>query len=278
MSPQKHAAQIANAQRSHGAVTEAGRQRSSANSTRHGFASRKLRIIPPQDREEFDQHCSQMLPALAPEGPIEDHLADLIVFDEWRIIRTRGLENEIFAMGFTTAKDQYFAGAETWLSHSKELATLTTYEQRISRVLSRNKAELEARQSARKASGADLLVCADSRIPEAPLIPPEEPKPEVPASIAVPETGDGFVHSSAAAPPTPDPQPVTTVAERPVGFVHSSASAPATPNPQPPAPKPGGEAAPGGFVRSSNSASPAPDPQPLTPAANQPPGALRNAA
>jgi hypothetical protein len=89
MSPQKHAAQIANAQRSHGAVTEAGRLRSRANSTRHGLASRKLRIIPPEDREEFAQHCSEMLPALAPEGAIENHLADLIVFDEWRRMHSR---------------------------------------------------------------------------------------------------------------------------------------------------------------------------------------------
>ena len=102
---------------------------------------------------------------------IENHLADLIVFDEWRRIRIRGLENEIFAMGFTTAKDQFFAGAETWLAKSKELATLTLYEQRIARVLSHNKAELEARQFARKTSGADLLVCAESRLPEAVLHP-----------------------------------------------------------------------------------------------------------
>ena len=162
MSPQKHAAQIANAKLSHGAVTEKGRLRSSANSTRHGLASRKLRIIPPEDRDEFNELCSEMLPALAPEGPIENHLADLIVFDEWRRIRIRGLENEIFAMGFTKAKDEFFAGAELWLSHSKELATLTLYEQRITRVLTQNKAEFEGRQSARKASGADLLVCADS--------------------------------------------------------------------------------------------------------------------
>jgi hypothetical protein len=217
MSPQKHAAQIANAKLSHGAVTEAGRLRSSANSTRHGLASRKLRIIPPEDRDEFAQHCSEMLPALAPEGPIENHLADLIVFDEWRRIRIRGLENEIFTMGFTTAKDQFFAGAETWLAKSKELATLSLYEQRIARILSHNKAELEARQSSRKASGADLLVYAlpptQSQQPEAPTAAaePAESKPETSApaessseAVTAPETIGGFVRSSATASPAPD--------------------------------------------------------------------------
>jgi hypothetical protein len=184
MSPQKHAAQIANAKLSHGPVTEAGRLRSSSNSTRHGLASRKLRIIPPEDRDEFNELCSEMLPALAPEGPIENHLADLIVFDEWRLIRTRGLENEIFAMGFTKAKDQFFAGAEVWLAHSKELATLTLHEQRITRVLTRNKAEFEARQSARRASGsesgADLLVCG-TPVPDPGAVPTTQgQQPEAP--------------------------------------------------------------------------------------------------
>jgi hypothetical protein len=208
MSPQKHAAQIANAKLSHGPVTESGRLRSSSNSTRHGLASRKLRIIPPEDRDEFNELCSEMLPALAPEGPIEDHLADLIVFDEWRLLRTRGLENEIFAMGFTKAKDEFFAGAEVWLAHSKELTTLTLYEQRITRVLTRNKAELETRQAARKASGADLPVGAQPAMqtqqPEAPAAAaePAESKPET----AAPEQLGGFVRSSAAAASAPDTQ------------------------------------------------------------------------
>jgi hypothetical protein len=230
MSPQKHAAQIANAKLSHGPVTEAGRLRSSSNSTRHGLASSKLRIIPPEDRDEFDQLCSEMLPALAPEGPIENHLADLIVFDEWRRIRIRGLENEIFAMGSMTAKDQFFAGAETWLAKSKELATLTLYEQRITRVLTRNKAEFEARQSARKArgaeSGADLLVCADSPSAEASLAEPAESKLEAVASAesltapeSAPETVAGFVRSSVAMSLAPDAElpnpPLETTPKQP---------------------------------------------------------------
>jgi hypothetical protein len=189
------------------------------------LASRKLRIIPPQDRDEFNELCSEMLPALAPEGPIENHLAHLIVFDEWRLLRTRGLENEIFAMGFTKAKGEFFAGAEVWLAHSKELATLTLYEQRISRVLTRNKAELEARQAARKASGADLPVCGtpvphpgalpttQTQQPEAPAVAaqPAESK----AETAAPEQLGGFVRSSAAASTAPDAQVPKPPAKRP---------------------------------------------------------------
>ena len=276
MSPQKHAAQIANAQRSHGAVTEAGRLRSSANSTRHGLASRKLRIIPPEDREEFAQHCSEMLPALAPEGAIENHLADLIVFDEWRRIRIRGLENEIFAMGFTTAKDQFFAGAETWLAKSKELAMLTLYEQRIARVLSHNKAELEARQFSRKTSGADLLVCAESRLPEAASIQPPESEPEtsapaasVPTETADPAPDGGFVRSSAASAQAATPKspvPAATQSAPDGGFVRSSAaSAPAAAAPQLLTPVEKRLENTGGFVHSSNTPPTTSDPQLLPP-------------
>ena len=200
------------------------------------MASRKLRIIPPEDREEFAQHCSEMLPALAPEGAIENHLADLIVFDEWRRIRIRGLENEIFAMGFTTAKDQFFAGAETWLAKSKELATLTLYEQRIARVLSHNKAELEARQSVpqnqwRRPPG---LRGAAGRQRHSSIQPAEsEPETSAPAASAPTETADpetdgGFVRSSAASAPAATPQspaPAATQSAPDGGFVRSSAAA-----------------------------------------------------
>ncbi len=272
MSPQKHAAQIANAKLSHGAVTEKGRHRSSANSTRHGLASRKLRIIPPEDRDEFNELCSEMLPALAPEGPIENHLADLIVFDEWRRIRIRGLENEIFAMGFTKAKDEFFAGAELWLSHSKELATLTLYEQRITRVLIQNKAEFEGRQCTRKAHGADLLVCA--------LPTTQSQQPEAPAASGadLPVCGTPVPHPGAL-PPTQTQQPVLTSAEsKPETSAPAESSSDAVTAPE----------TIGGFVRSSAAASPVPAAQlpnstaelpESTPAPIPiPQGALRNAA
>ena len=97
-------------------------------------------------------------------------------------------------------------------SHSKELATLTLYEQRITRVLTRNKAELETKQAARKASGADsdadLPACALPTTQTQPLdasppaVDPAESKP----ATATPEQLGGFVRSSAATSPAPDAQ------------------------------------------------------------------------
>ena len=206
MSPQKHAAQIGNAQRSSGPRTEKGKLRSAGNSTRHGLASRKLHLICPRDRADFDRHCAEMLAALAPEGPVERQLADSVVLDQWRLTRARALENEIFAQGYMRAKDEVFPAADTWTVQAKNLSLLTLYEQRINRVLGRNMAELEARQAARKAA---LPAQSEPQAPRAALpLACSATKIEEAESNST-ATGSGFVHSSAA----------TAVPRRPASLV-----------------------------------------------------------
>ena len=207
MSPQKQAAQIANAQKSRGPASEAGRARSSQNSIRHSLCSKKY-FITPDERPEFDLYYNDLLAALAPEGALESKVVEAIIMDEWRLTRARQVENQIFCRGYMSAKpeDQFISGAETWLAHSKELATLTLYEQRINRVLARNKAEFASLQAARR--GAGVLACA---LPTA-----ASQQPEVPAAVAepaesqtettAPDQPAGFVHSSDVPTPTTDPQ------------------------------------------------------------------------
>jgi hypothetical protein len=224
MSPQKQAAQIANAQKSHGAITEAGRARSSQNSIRHSLCSKKY-YIAPEDRPEFDLYYNDLIDALAPEGALESVLAEKIILDEWRLTRARQVEDQIFCNGYMSAQNQFAAGAETWLAHSQELATLTLYEQRINRVLTRNKLEFESKQLTRR--GAVLLDC-DTSVPHPVEISttqtnPAEP-PQSTTEAAAPEQVVGFVHSSETA--AAASQPSETVAtEQPLGFVHSSTAA-----------------------------------------------------
>jgi hypothetical protein len=223
MSPQKQAAQTANAQKSQGATTEAGRARSSQNSIRHSLCSKKYFIVP-EDRPEFDIYYNDLIAALAPEGAVESTLAEAIILDSWRMTRARLVENQIFCRGYMSVKpeDQFIAGAETWLANSKELATLTLYEQRINRVLTRNKTEFDSRQAAR--GGAGLPACAvpttQNQEPEATQAPAQPAEPN--SEPAAPEQPAGFVHSSEAPPPAPDPQPLTPAAKRPAGFVRST--------------------------------------------------------
>jgi hypothetical protein len=274
MSPQRQAAQIANAQKSRGPATEAGWARSSQNSIRHSLCNKKYRIVP-EDRPEFDIYYNDQIAALAPEGAAEALLAEAIIMDEWRLTRARQVENQIFCRGYMSAKPehQFISGAETWLAHSKELATLTLYEQRINRVLTRNKAEFESRQAARR--GAGLLACA--------LSTTKSPSPEAPATPSpealAPEQPVGFVHSSAIDSPTPDLQPAI------VGFVHSSDVPTSTADPQSPIPRREAAPRPVGFVRSSAAATAAEEPvaQPADPVAepepaSTPPMTARRAA
>jgi hypothetical protein len=299
MSPRKQAAQIANAQKSHGPATEAGRARSSQNSIRHSLCSKKY-FITPEDRPEFDLYYNDLIECLAPEGAAEALLAEAIIMDEWRLTRARQVENQIFCRGYMSTKpeDQFISGAETWLAHSKELATLTLYEQRINRVLTRNKADFDSKQAARRGGGAGVLACG-TPVPHPGALsttPGQSPEayeiPNQPAgstlATGAPQTDAGFVHSSAIDSPAPDLQPATPVAAAPeiaapepgVGFVHSSQPDAPTPDPQPltPAAKP---PRPVGFVRSSapvvaveEPLAPPADPEP----ASTPPMTARRAA
>ncbi len=288
MSPQKQAAQIANAQKSRGATTEAGRARSSQNSIRHSLCSKKYFIVP-EERPEFDIYYNNLIAALAPEGASEALLAEAIILDAWRLTRARLVENQVFFGGYMSAKQRLAAGAETWLAHSKELSTLTLYEQRINRVLTRNKAEFASIQFAR--SGADLPACGtpvphpgalpttQSQVLEAPQFPaqPTEPKPEV----TTPARPAGFVHSSDASAPhsaeLAEPKPETAAPARPAGFVHSSdASAPLSAGLAEPKSETAAPARPLGFVHSSDASAPlsaeAAETNPETAAPEQPAG------
>lgn len=152
MSPQKKQVTkwIAASNASTGPRTDEGKTRSSQNRISHGLCSKKY-LIAPKDRAEFDRHFHEMMEALAPEGAVEIQLAEVIVIDQFRLSRIKNIENEIFAQGAMNAKDDFFADAETWNARCKEIALLTLYEQRINRILSRNKEEFAARQAERRA-------------------------------------------------------------------------------------------------------------------------------
>jgi hypothetical protein len=98
-------------------------------------------------------------------------------------------------LGIATS-NRFVAGAETWLAHSKEIATITLYEQRINRVLTRNKSEFEARKAARHAAAApELPVCELPAEQGESLDTPAQPV-ESNSKTAAPESAAGFVHSS----------------------------------------------------------------------------------
>ncbi len=133
--------------------------------------------------------------ALAPVGPVECQLADSIVMGQWRLSLAENLEGEIFARAAENTKDPCFAAGEAWLAHSKEIALITLYEQRIRRGIKQDKADLAAAQSARLA--ADAAEAAEAAEAAGPV--PSQPEAEAPqpAETTAPAPSSGFVCSSA---------------------------------------------------------------------------------
>jgi hypothetical protein len=99
ISPEKQAANQANAQHSTGPKTPEGMARSAANSRTHplgdpqagGFCS-KDNLVAAEDQEEFDQMAHGYQIDLSPEGAIEQTLADEIVAAAWQLRRMRRVE------------------------------------------------------------------------------------------------------------------------------------------------------------------------------------------
>ena len=89
-SPEKIAANRANAQKSTGPKTPAGRQASKMNALKHGILSRETvvrgRCLQEDEREFADLH-QRLWEDLMPAGPLEEMLVDRIVTAHWRLRR-----------------------------------------------------------------------------------------------------------------------------------------------------------------------------------------------
>ncbi len=153
MLPRNFESNRANAQKSTGPVTEAGKQTVSQNAVVHGLAGRK-HVALAGEEEPFRQHCRALLEALAPVGAIEEALAQDIAEDRWRLIRARAMENALFARIAQEQSDLTPAAAlvEAWIDPAKGLQRIALYANRIQRAIEKNTIRLEGLQSQRKAA------------------------------------------------------------------------------------------------------------------------------
>src|SRR5580700_9234771 len=105
-----------------GPRTEAGKQRSRRNAYKHGLTG-QIHLFTAEEHGAFEKHCLSIVEALAPVGVLEQHLAQSIAEDHWRLNRARALESGIFALGQMVLSDepleQSLAPAKTWLAESR---------------------------------------------------------------------------------------------------------------------------------------------------------------
>ncbi|HEX3875570.1 MAG TPA: hypothetical protein VHW24_01200 [Bryobacteraceae bacterium] len=148
-----------NAQLSSGPRSPEGKRRSSLNALRSGLHG-AIVCLTAEDLAAFTSQCAAIRAQLAPDGPLEEFYATSIAENMFRAVRARSLENSVFASGFRQHVDSIHSGhpevdaalaqSETFLREAHQLHLLTVYESRLSRLISRDTATLQALQTERK--------------------------------------------------------------------------------------------------------------------------------
>ncbi len=184
----QRAANRGNAKRSTGPRTPEGKAIVSRNALKHGLLSQKV-VLDDEDRAAFDEVRDGLLSALAPEGELEQLLADRVVASAWRLGRATQIEKALLASdvsryegslsqvldGFTRLRGSE-SGASDERSSSLGLAVadalhrgdrygkLIRYEGHIERGLYRALHELQRIQAARLGQTSPLPVAIDVEI------------------------------------------------------------------------------------------------------------------
>ena len=92
------AANRANAKKSTGPRTEAGKSRSRLNSWKHGLTAKEITSVGESPRK-FDAFRAELWEQLQPAAGLESVLADRLAAHAWRLRRVPGLEARCFANG-----------------------------------------------------------------------------------------------------------------------------------------------------------------------------------
>ncbi len=131
-----------NAAASTGPNTPEGKSKSSRNAVSHGlFSTRNILNPDGSQHDEFNQLAEAMQQYLAPDGPLEQTLANEITRASWRLRRCARVEDNLFDPGLDPMEN--LASAPTQLAVDR--ARLHTY-----RILQRSIAELRHLQNERR--------------------------------------------------------------------------------------------------------------------------------
>ena len=158
--PRKAAANRANARKSTGPKTPAGKALAARNATRHGILQRTVVATQNEDAGELDALRESFAGELAPVGPLEAALVGRIIDSLWRLRRVQTADVGLFdAEADDTYRVVYALNSESAEGHAftvqrDTFATLSRYETALERSLYGALHELQRLQAARR-SGAD---------------------------------------------------------------------------------------------------------------------------
>ena len=157
-SPEQRAANRANAQHSTGPRTEAGKQRSALNATRHGLTGQTI-VLPSDDLDAYQERVRKFFADYQPHGESEKQLVQTLADTAWRLSRIVALENNLLTLGTLEHEDSIdtddprvrtaLAMAKAYREQSHVIANLGTHEQRLNRVFEKALKQIRELQAQR---------------------------------------------------------------------------------------------------------------------------------
>src|SRR6202048_3977001 len=95
----------ANAQKSTGPRTDAGKQRSSLNAWRHGLTGQTV-VLPSEDQSAYQRHSQSFLDEYRPKGATEIQIVQSLLDTAWQVNRASAVETNLFSLGITEMEDR----------------------------------------------------------------------------------------------------------------------------------------------------------------------------
>jgi hypothetical protein len=131
----------ANSQHSTGPTTEAGKQRSSQNSLRHGLTA-QIVVMPNEDLDAYQSHLKSFTDEYHPQGATEAQLVQSLADTSWRLNRVAAIEANVLKFATMAVMPE---------NDAKALANLSLHSQRLSRQFERTVTQLRDLQKTRRA-------------------------------------------------------------------------------------------------------------------------------
>src|SRR5580704_3855838 len=158
---QRAAVNKANAQKSTGPRTEAGKQRSSLNALRHGLTGQTV-VLPTEDHSAYERHSQSFLAEYRPKDATETQLVQSLIDTSWRMNRAAAVETNLFSLGIIEMEDRLRANhpeaeaalamAMAFREQMRALANISINSQRLARQFERTLAQLRQIQADRRAA------------------------------------------------------------------------------------------------------------------------------
>jgi len=156
----------ANAQKSTGPRTAAGKQRSSLNALRHGLTGQTI-VLPTEDHSAYQRHSQSFLSEYGPTGATETQLVQALIDTSWRMNRAAAVETNLFSLGITEMEDRALANhpdaeaalamALTFRENARAFSQISIYSQRLARQFQTTLAQLRQIQEERRSRESHQL-------------------------------------------------------------------------------------------------------------------------